>query len=119
MITPKQATLRTLATTFVRGEYVEQRAGDIVLALFAQFAPTVRIDLHTPASLPNPVVTSRFPAFGVPLRVAIDDLVRMCRGVVFEVNDQGVVVFRSPTVQEQLKQALWVEQLTTTAKANK
>lgn len=107
MLNPKAMTLRLLATTSVREEYVELPAGTIWFALMQRYAPDVPIELFYPEQFRNPEVTSRFP--GIPLRTALEDLCRFC-GVEMTVSDYGSVQLRPPPPRvEAMKHAVVIE----------
>lgn len=102
LLTPKRATERLLSETLVSGTYTNQKSDALVFALLRAYAPNVPIVLHNPASWPNPVVNVTFPF--VALGTALRDLCGLS-GVAVEVADDGALILRSFTIDEQLKHA--------------
>ncbi len=102
LLTPKRATARFLSTTRVTGTYTNQKVDALVFAILRAYAPNIPIELHNPASWPNPTVSVTFPS--VPLDAALRDLTSVAN-VTIDINDKGAIVFRSLTIDEQLKRA--------------
>lgn len=106
-MTPKRATERLLASTYVRGEWGVLSASVIWGTILARYAPQVRVLLYEPEQFRDVPGSIRCP--GVPLRRVLEDIAAAC-GVSMSVNDRGDLVLSVPPRRvEAMRHGIWLE----------